>query len=416
MKGLFWNSRGLSDLAKYRYISDAVRDNDLDFVAVMETGKQDMSKSNLARLSGGADFVWHCLPPKGRSGGLLLGVRDSTLELSLIVEVEFYIKFHLCNKSDKFSWILMAIYGPAQDDHKAAFLTELVRAGQQNTLPTLMGGDFNILRNSKEKNNDRYCDRWPFLFNAVIDSFDLREIEMSGRQFTWANSLPTPTYEKLDRVLMSSEWEFKYPMVSIQALDRGVSDHTPLLLDTGSPAFKGKSKKFKLELCWLSCEEFNKKVVEIWNGPTKGRNSVQRWNSKMSALRRCLRGWATNYSGQYKQKKADIQGTIIDLDVAAEVRDLSEVEQNLLAESKDQLAKLLREEEIRFYQRAKTKDILLGDSNTRYFHMIANGKNRKKRIFSLDHDQGKIEGQENLTKYITSFYKELFGAPPVNDF
>jgi hypothetical protein len=104
------------------------------------------------------------------------------------------------------------------------------------------------MRNSKEKNNDRYSDRWPFLFNVVIDSFDLREIELSGRQFTWVNSLPTPTYEKLNRVLMTTKWEFKYPLVSVHALDRGVSDHTPLLLDTGNAAFTGNSRQFKMLL------------------------------------------------------------------------------------------------------------------------------------------------------------------------
>ena len=57
MKGIFWNSRGLSDLAKYRYVSDAIRDNKLDFVAVMDTRKQDMSRVNFNHLSGGADFV-----------------------------------------------------------------------------------------------------------------------------------------------------------------------------------------------------------------------------------------------------------------------------------------------------------------------------------------------------------------------
>lgn len=45
-----------------------------------------MSKSNLAHLSGGADFVWHCLPPCGRSSGILLGVNADLLDLSLIVE------------------------------------------------------------------------------------------------------------------------------------------------------------------------------------------------------------------------------------------------------------------------------------------------------------------------------------------
>ena len=75
----------------------------------------------------------------------------------------------------------MAVYGPAQEEFKTHFLIELVRACQQNPLPTLIGGDFNIMRNSREKNNDRFSDRWPFLFIAVIDSFDLMEIFLSGR-------------------------------------------------------------------------------------------------------------------------------------------------------------------------------------------------------------------------------------------
>jgi hypothetical protein len=40
------------------------------------------------------------------------------------------------------------------------------------------------MRRSKEKNNDRFNGRWPFLFNVVIDSLDLREIDLTGRQYT----------------------------------------------------------------------------------------------------------------------------------------------------------------------------------------------------------------------------------------
>jgi hypothetical protein len=146
-------------LAKYRYIADAIKEHCLDFVVVMETGKQDMSKTNLARLSGGANFIWHCLPPRGRSGGILLGVNASILDLSLIVEGEFFIKFHLCNKFDRFKGILIVVYRPAQDEFKSSFLSELVQTCQQNSLPTLIGGDFNIMKNSKEKNNDRFNNR-----------------------------------------------------------------------------------------------------------------------------------------------------------------------------------------------------------------------------------------------------------------
>jgi len=160
-----------------------------------------------------------------------------------------------------------------------------------------------MMRHSKEKNNNRFNYRWPFLFNAVIDSFDLREIELTGRQFTWANSLSTTTFEKLDRILMTIEWEFKFPLVSVQALDRGLSDHTPLLLDTGTLAFFGISKQFRLELSWFSREDFYDKVVEVWNKPVKGNSSVQRWNHKLGALRRFLRGWARHTNGIINKRK-----------------------------------------------------------------------------------------------------------------
>lgn len=160
------------------------------------------------------------------------------------------------------------------------------------------------MRSSAEKNNDRYNARWPFLFNVVIDSFDLREIALMGRQYSWANSLLVPTYEKLDRVLTFTEWESKYPMVSVHALDRGVSDHTPLFLDIGEAAFAGNLKQFKMELSWFLRDDFHDRVVEIWNKPFKGRNAVQRWNNKMSALRRHLRGRSAHTNGIFKQEKS----------------------------------------------------------------------------------------------------------------
>jgi hypothetical protein len=45
--------------------------------------------------------------------------------------------------------------------------------------------------------------------------------------------------------------EIQFPLVNVQALDRGVTDHTPSLLGTGTPAFAGNGKQFKLELSWF---------------------------------------------------------------------------------------------------------------------------------------------------------------------
>ena len=74
------------------------------------------------------------------------------------------------------------------------------------------------------------------MFNAIIETLNLRELEMMGRKYTWANYVEVPTFEKLDRILVTTEWEQKFPLTSIQALTREISDHTPLLLDGGVPS------------------------------------------------------------------------------------------------------------------------------------------------------------------------------------
>jgi hypothetical protein len=71
----------------------------------------------------------------------------------------------------------------------------------------LLSGYFNILKKPEEKSNNIYNPRWPFIFNAIIGSLNSKEIALSGRRYTWASRRESPTYEKLDRVLASVEWE-----------------------------------------------------------------------------------------------------------------------------------------------------------------------------------------------------------------
>jgi hypothetical protein len=64
----------------------------------------------------------------------------------------------------------------------------------------------------------------------------------------------------------------------------------------------------------------------------------------------------------------------------------------------------------------KVKELLVGDSNTKYFQLIANGKHRKTRIFQLQHEDKVIEGDNALKEYITSYYKDLFGQSKPSSF
>ena len=66
----------------------------------------------------------------------------------------------------------------------------------------------------------------------------------------------------------------------------------------------------------------------------------------------------------------------------AEIRLLSDQELNLKHYHNERLVHLLREE-INWYERAKTKDLLAADNNTKYFHLVANGRHTKPCIFKL---------------------------------
>jgi len=83
--------------------------------------------------------------------------------------------------------VLYAVYGPAQQEHKESFLIELANSCSHETLPYIIRGDFNIMRRSEDKSTDNFDFKWPNIFNQVIEVLDLKEIEMSGRQFTWAS-------------------------------------------------------------------------------------------------------------------------------------------------------------------------------------------------------------------------------------
>ena len=244
-----------------------------------------------------------------------------------------------------------------------------------------------MLRYRHDKSRVRFDGHWPHLFYAVIDCLSLREVHMTGRQYTWANSLPEPTYEKLDRVLMDSRWEDKYPLVTVRALERieAFSDHAPIFLSTGTLIPPAKSQ-FKFELGWLLRDGFDDLVKKIWSQPVVGASAVQRWNNKMRNLRKFLRGWARHTTGMLKKEKERMCSIIDELDKLAEVRPLSANESDLKQHSNELVGHMLREEEVKWYQRSKAPIILHGDSNTRHFHNVANGRHRKKRIHSLHQD------------------------------
>ena len=140
------------------------------------------------------------------------------------MEPETIFNMYYCPRQKKIKKkvTLVSVYGPPHDDNKEEFLIELSQICTNQSYPALIGGDFNILRFSSEKNkkiiDNKYSDR----FNHIINTYELRELGLLGGKFTWSNNQQRPTLEKLDRVLMNDDWEKLFPLTSLRKIPRYV--------------------------------------------------------------------------------------------------------------------------------------------------------------------------------------------------
>jgi hypothetical protein len=102
---------------------------------------------------------------------------------------------------------------------------------------------------------------------------------------------------------------------------------------------------------------------------------------KIRRLRQHLRAWAKHTSMVNKKEKKELLDKLDSLDKKAKTSLLSPQELDVKQCLNVQLSHLLREEEIKWYQRSKAKHLLEGDTNTKYFHLLVNGRHIKSRIF-----------------------------------
>jgi hypothetical protein len=92
---------------------------------------------------------------------------------------------------------------------------------------------------------------------------------------TWSNNQENPILEKLDRVLVTKEWENLFPQACVDRLPREVSDHNPLIVSTGKKE-NLPFIQFKFDLNWFKNPEFFTLVKKIWEKPCGAKTSIDK--------------------------------------------------------------------------------------------------------------------------------------------
>ena len=198
------------------------------------------------------------------------------------------LQMNVWDNALKIKWNLQVVYGAAQEENKLVFLAELSHFFASNTEPMIVGDGFNIIRYSNENSTLNGVHRYTPLFNSIIQFYELRELIMNGRMFTWSNNQENPVFEKLDRVLVTKEWEDLFPQATVNRLPREVSDHNPLIVSTA----KKESLpfiQFRFDLSWLKNPEFFALVEKIWNKPCRAKPLLIRYNRNLSCSNNFLK-------------------------------------------------------------------------------------------------------------------------------
>ncbi|KAG2607555.1 hypothetical protein PVAP13_4NG257233 [Panicum virgatum] len=238
--------------------------------------------------------------------------------------------------------------------------------------PTLIGGNFNLIRNSAEKNNGNINYHWADSFNEWIEHWGLIEIKNPNRAFTWTNNQEQLIMAVLDRILVSTDFEAFYPMANVTGISRLGSDHVPLVINFGTSQEK-KNPIFRVEKWWMEQDGFYNIVKEVWESPCQHTKAIDIWQFKLRALRRKLKGWSLNINADLKRKKTSPPRRT-----------------QRMKEVKKELEHIWKIDEIKAKQRSRDKNIKEGDRNTSYFQALANQRKRKKKNETLQGPDGEL--------------------------
>lgn len=193
---------------------------------------------------------------------------------------------------------------------------------------------------------------------------------------------------RLDRALVSMDWEAKHPDCHLQALSSDGSDHCPLLLQTHLSIHH--MPRFHFETFWPKTPGFQEAVSRGWTCAATISDPLCRLDELFRNLKRELQKWAARRIGNVREQLLMARDIIFRLDQASERRALFDDEYEL---RKDLKMKCLGLSSIKWTmarQRSRIRYLADGDANTKYFHLLARGRRRRNSITRLRDDGGTV--------------------------
>ena len=196
------------------------------------------------------------------------------------------------------------MYGPNDDGQWATLWEELSQVRARWPMAWCLVGDFNIIRYPCERLGCELFSPAMFAFSDFIDSNSLVDLPLEGASFTWFRDSGLPSMSRIDKALVSLNWEEHFENVYQRVLPCVISDHCLLLLEAGVVQC-GRSA-FKFENMWLKYEGFVDRVQHWWNGYSFVGFPGFILAQKLKALKEDLKKWNREEFGDLAFRKNNL--------------------------------------------------------------------------------------------------------------
>jgi exonuclease III len=233
LRFISWNVRGLNNPQKREVVRNLLREWQCDMVCLQETKLDCLDLRVVWSLWGNQYVDWVALDVVNTAGGILFMWDTRFVERVDAVVGHFSVSCLLHGLVDDFNWVCLGVYGPHSDESRQHCREELSSSRQHWAAPRCMVGDFNAVRFPSEWLG---CTRFtPAMhsFSDWIDTHNLVDLPLVGGSYTWSSGTTPPSMSRIDRALVSLDWEAHYSNVLLKLLPRPISDHHPLLVVAG---------------------------------------------------------------------------------------------------------------------------------------------------------------------------------------
>ena len=184
---------------------------------------------------------------------------------------------------DGFIWACSGVCGPNDNSMRGHTWDELVDIQQYWNVPWCCILDFNIVHFPSEQKGGSCLIPAMEKFSEFIEDLNLMDSPLEGGIYTWSSGIDQPSMSRIDRALISHDWEEHFPDVIQRILPRPILDNFPILLETGGMA-RGKST-FRFENLWLKTDEFVDGVYSWWNRHSFSGTPSNVFAKKLKALK-----------------------------------------------------------------------------------------------------------------------------------